>query len=172
MMMVNAAPPITLTFKSSPEPLLSFMVHNVDDLIQCSKERRYYQHMLLPELPKFIKVIYQKCRLSPTVLVISLIYLERLKKNLPEKAQGEYDTPYKLFLAAIIVATKYIEDYKSHASSIYKIVSPLYSPKELNEMERSFLGVLKFDLFVNLSEMDRFVDQHQESLELELFSMA
>ncbi|KAI8087661.1 cyclin domain-containing protein [Gilbertella persicaria] len=141
--MVNTASPTTLTFKSSPEPLLSFMVHNIDDLVRCSKERIYYQHMLLPDLPKFIKLVYQKCRLSPTVLVIGLIYLERLKKNLPQQAQGEYDTPYKLFLAAMIVATKYIEDYNSHATSIYKIVSPLYTSRELNEMERSFLGVLK-----------------------------
>ncbi|KAI9260856.1 cyclin domain-containing protein [Helicostylum pulchrum] len=133
----------TLTFRSSPEPLLSYMVSNIDDLVQCSKERRYYQHLLLPELPIFIKLVYQKCRLTPTVLVIGLIYLERLKKNLPDQAQGEYDTPYKLFLAAMIVATKYIEDYSSHALSIYKIVSPLYTSRELNEMERSFLGVLK-----------------------------
>lgn len=143
MMMVTETASPTLTFRSSPEPLLSYMVSNIDDLVQCSKERRYYQHMLLPELPKFIKLVYQKCRLTPTVLVIGLIYLQRLKKNLPEQSQGEYDTPYKLFLAAMIVATKYIEDYSSHALSIYRIVAPLYTARELNEMERSFLGVLK-----------------------------
>ena len=66
----------------------------------------------------------------------------------------EYDTPYKLFLASMIVATKYIEDYKSHASSIYKIVSPLYSSKDLNEMERSFLGVLKVFVYcINAFEL-------------------
>ncbi|GAA5804071.1 hypothetical protein HPULCUR_009557 [Helicostylum pulchrum] len=170
MMMMTETTSPTLTFRSSPEPLLSYMVSNIDDLVQCSKERRYYQHLLLPELPIFIKLVYQKCRLTPTVLVIGLIYLERLKKNLPDQAQGEYDTPYKLFLAAMIVATKYIEDYSSHALSIYKIVSPLYTSRELNEMERSFLGVLKFDLYVDITEMDRFVEEHQ-SIELELLSM-
>lgn len=143
MMMITETTSPTLTFRSSPEPLISYMVSNIDDLVQCSKEAVYYQHMLLPSLPTFIKLVYQKCRLTPTVLVIGLIYLERLKKNLPQEAQGEYDTPYKLFLAAMIVATKYIEDYSSHALSIYKIVSPLYTSRELNEMERSFLGVLK-----------------------------
>ncbi|CAO3648815.1 unnamed protein product [Mucor hiemalis] len=173
MMMTEAtASSPTLRFRSSPESLLSYMVSNIDDLLQCSKERRYYQHMLLPELPTFIKLVYKKCRLTPSVLVIGLIYLERLKKNLPDQAQGEYDTPYKLFLAAMIVATKYIEDHSSHAVSIYRIVSPLYTSKELNEMERSFLGVLKFDLFVDISEMDRFVEEHQDALELELLRMA
>lgn len=60
----------------------------------------------------------------------------------------EYDTPYKLFLAAMIVATKYIEDYASHAVSIYRIVAPLYTSRELNEMERSFLGVLKVTTYI------------------------
>ena len=46
-------------------------------------------------------------------------------------------------MAAIIIATKYIEDHNAHALSIYKIVSPIYASKELNEMERSFLSVLK-----------------------------
>lgn len=97
MMMVTETTSPTLTFRSSPEPLLSYMVSNIDDLVQCSKERRYYQHMLLPDLPKFIKLVYQKCHLTPTVLVIGLIYLERLKKNLPEQAQGG-----KLLLIIII----------------------------------------------------------------------
>lgn len=78
----------SLIFKSSPEPLLSYLVFNVNRLVQCSKERIYYQHMLLPDLPTFIKIIYRKCQLTPSVLVIGLIYLQRLKKNLPEQAQG------------------------------------------------------------------------------------
>jgi hypothetical protein len=64
------------------------MVSNVDALVQCTKERSHYQHMLLPSLSKFIKHIFKNCKLSPTVLVIGLIYLERLKKNLPSEAQG------------------------------------------------------------------------------------
>ncbi|KAI7900823.1 uncharacterized protein BX663DRAFT_516640 [Cokeromyces recurvatus] len=171
--MISTITSTTLTFKSSPEPLLSYMTSNIDHLIECSKERIYYQHMLLPELPIFIKIIYRKCHITPTVLVIGLMYLERLKKNLPDQAQGgiiinymntykyihifiyicpyyltlmykiEYDTPYKLFLAAMIVATKYVEDDASYTLSIYRIVLPLYTYQQLNEMERSFLDVLK-----------------------------
>jgi hypothetical protein len=56
----------------------------------------------------------------------------------------------------MIVATKYIEDCTSHAVSIYKTVSPLYTSRELNEMERSFLGVLKVS-FVDGSKT-RFIN--------------
>lgn len=77
-----------LAFKSSPEPLLSYMVYHVHHLVQCSTECEYYQHTLLPSLPRFIKSVYRKCRLSTSVLVISLIYLERLKRKLPSEANG------------------------------------------------------------------------------------
>lgn len=43
----------------------------------------------------------------------------------------------------MILATKYIEDHSGHAVHIYRVVSPIYTPRELNEMERSFLNILK-----------------------------
>lgn len=86
--LMNSHTSPVLTFKSSPEPLLSHMVHHVYHLVRCSNEVTYYQHALLPSLPRFIKTIYKKCRLSPAVLVVGLIYLERLKNNLPSEANG------------------------------------------------------------------------------------
>ncbi|KAI8986431.1 cyclin domain-containing protein [Pilobolus umbonatus] len=159
-----------LIFKSSPEPFLSYMVSHISDLVPCSKKRKHYQHMLLPKLDIFIMSIYQDCHLTPAVLVIGLIYLKRVRRNLPRESHGDYDTSYKLFLAAVIIATKYIEDFVSNAVSIYKVVSPLYSSKELNEMERSFLGILQFNLHVDLGEIYKFISEHQESLELQFLN--
>lgn len=48
-----------------------------------------------------------------------------------------------MFIAAVILASKFIEDTNAIAHSIYRLVSPLYPAKEINEMERSFLGVVK-----------------------------
>ncbi|KAI8380997.1 cyclin domain-containing protein [Radiomyces spectabilis] len=127
-------------FKGSPEPLLLYIVSNVDSMIECSSIRQYYQHHLLPPLPVFIHHLYRYCHLTPSVLVVALIYLKRLKTKLPCQSQGEYDTPYKLFLAAVLLALKYIEDSKKHISLLYHVVSPLYTRNDLNEMERSFLG--------------------------------
>lgn len=55
----------------------------------------------------------------------------------------EFDTPYKMFIAAVILASKFVEDNNKIAHSIYRLVAPLYSAREINEMERSFLGVVK-----------------------------
>ncbi|KAI9472170.1 MAG: cyclin domain-containing protein, partial [Benjaminiella poitrasii] len=99
--------------------------------------------------------------------IVALIYLGRLKSNLPSKSRGEFDTPYKMFIAAVILASKFVEDSNKIAQSIYRFVAPLYNHKEINEMERSFLGVVKYDLFVNLVEVCQFVKEHKDTLELE-----
>lgn len=52
----------------------------------------------------------------------------------------EFDTPYKMFIAAVILASKFVEDANTMAHSIYKLVAPLYNARAINEMERSFLG--------------------------------
>lgn len=85
--MNSTASPV-LTFRSDSEPLFSYMAYIARNLVQCSRERIYHQHTLLPSLPKFVKAIFKKCRLSPAVTVVGLIYLERLKKNLPNGAKG------------------------------------------------------------------------------------
>ncbi|CAO3658076.1 unnamed protein product [Rhizopus stolonifer] len=132
-----------LRLKTIPDTFITYMAHRAYHLVQCPREPEYAHHRMLPPLPVFIKSVYKKCLLAPAVLIIGLIYMERLKKILPKGSNGEYDTPYKLFLSAIILATKYIEDHGTHTVTIYKFVSPIYALKELSEMERSFLDFLK-----------------------------
>ncbi|KAI8977009.1 cyclin domain-containing protein, partial [Mycotypha africana] len=98
--------------------------------------------------------------------VIALIYLGRLKNNLPERSRGEFDTPYKLFIAAVILASKFIEDSNRISQAVYKFIAPLYDFKIVNEMERSFLGVVKYNLFINLDEVDNFMMDHKNILDL------
>ncbi|RCH85551.1 hypothetical protein CU097_007562 [Rhizopus azygosporus] len=148
--------------------LIAYTASNVKTLLECSKERSHYQHRLLPTLHVFIKHTFYHCKLTPTILVVALIYLGRLKSCLPHQSKGEFDTPYKMFIAAVVLASKFIEDSNSIVQSVHKFVSPLYSPREVNEMERSFLAVVKYNLFVNLIEVDQFIKQYKDSLEFAL----
>ena len=52
-----------------------------------------------------------------------------------------------MFIAAVILASKFVEDANTMAHSIYKLVAPLYNAREINEMERSFLGKEKLNFF-------------------------
>lgn len=55
----------------------------------------------------------------------------------------EFDTPYKLFLASVVLASKFLEDSNPVARNIYHVVAPVYSAEDLTVMERSFLAVIK-----------------------------
>ncbi|KAI8637667.1 hypothetical protein BD408DRAFT_424105 [Parasitella parasitica] len=153
---------------NSFDNLIAYTAFSVKTLLECSKERIHYQQRLLPTLHIFVRHIFYQCKLTPTILVIALIYLGRLKSGLPHKSKGEFDTPYKMFIAAVILASKFVEDMDLKAHSIYKLVAPLYNARDINEMERSFLGVVKYNLFVNLAEVYQFVQDHKDTLELEL----
>ncbi|KAI7878787.1 hypothetical protein K492DRAFT_164529 [Lichtheimia hyalospora FSU 10163] len=157
----------TLSGHSSKDNIDALLLHTVSKLkklIRCSKERTSYQHLLLPSLSTFVKHMSIQCRLSSTVLVIALIYLARLEQNLPTVACGEYDTPYKIFLASILLASKYIDDSSFVTKTIHKTIAPLYSSREVADMERSFLSVVKFDLYVDLAHVSGYVQDHLDHI--------
>jgi hypothetical protein len=68
--------------------LIAFTAFNVKTLLECSKERVYYQQRLLPALPIFVRHVFYHCKLTPAILVVAIIYLDRLKRNLPLKSIG------------------------------------------------------------------------------------
>jgi hypothetical protein len=68
--------------------IIAYTTVYVDMLLTCSKQRINYQQHLLPPLKKFIKYLYSHTKLSHSVLIVTLIYLERLKSCLPSHSQG------------------------------------------------------------------------------------
>ncbi|OZJ04974.1 hypothetical protein BZG36_01764 [Bifiguratus adelaidae] len=150
----------------SPELLISFTASRSDNLLECSKHPLPYHHHL-PNLERFISDIFHKTHLSPCVSVIALIYLERLKSMLPERARGEFDTPYKVFLASILVASKFCEDVGLTNRVISEMTRGLYTIQQLNAMERSFLYLIKYNLKVDYNDVDNFVQRYGDQLDLE-----
>jgi capsule polysaccharide export protein KpsC/LpsZ len=99
---------------------------------------------------------------------VGLIYVDRLKKNLPASARGDFDTPYKIFLSAILVASKYLSDHSLQNKTIADITNGLYTNKDVNTMERSFLGLLKYDLWVGSDEFNSFLEEHRIELDIDI----
>ncbi|KAI8354566.1 cyclin domain-containing protein [Choanephora cucurbitarum] len=131
---------LSLRVRHGTDHLILYTAYNVKSLLECSRERTSYQQRLLPTLSVFVRHLFHHCQLTPTLLVVTLIYLQRLKEGLPLHSKGEFDTPYKIFIAAVVLATKFIEDKSTITQSIYRFISPLYKARDINEMERSFLG--------------------------------
>lgn len=124
---------------------------------------------VLPPLDVFIANLFKRSQLPPCVCLVSLIYLQRLKSSLPQHARGDHDTPYRLFLAAILTASKFMCEAGSGLTSqaLAEMTDYIYTSRDVNLMERSFLGLIKYDLFVNVQGIKDYLSLHGKILEMD-----
>ncbi|KAJ2963614.1 hypothetical protein NQZ79_g1440 [Umbelopsis isabellina] len=162
------SPTTTSVCSRSPEALLSFTTSTATSLLPCS--RQLIKHHRLPPLGQFIALVFARCNLPASVCLVSLIYLHRLKLRLPRYARGDYDTPYRLFLAAILTSSKFMSEGGTGLTShmISQITDGLYTAKDVNLMERSFLGLMRYELWVDVDEVKSFLEENGNELEMEL----
>lgn len=157
---------------------IAFTTTTATSLLPCSKKfkksnapvHKFNTKFNLPPLNEFIATVFKRSKLSPCVCLVSLIYLQRLKTSLPSHARGDIDTPYRLFLAAILTASKFLSETGTCLTSqaIVVMTDHVYTPRDVNLMERSFLGLIKYNLFVNVEAIKEYLDIHGKTLEMDL----
>ncbi|KAI9243872.1 cyclin domain-containing protein [Sporodiniella umbellata] len=158
----------------SPEAILYFTTNTAITVLPLSTKRiktlLRYRQKPLPPLYEFIANVFQRSKVPPCVCLVSLIYLQRLKSCLPTHACGELDTPYRLFLAAVLTASKFLSEAGACLTSqaMVTMTDYVYTVKDINLMERSFLGLIKYDLFVNTEAIKDYLAIHGKSLEMDL----
>ncbi|EZF31331.1 hypothetical protein H109_02514 [Trichophyton interdigitale MR816] len=115
----------------------------------------------LPPLESFIFSLVTRSHVEVPTLMTSLVFLARLKNKLPPVAKGMRCTSHRIFLAALILAAKNLNDSspKNKHWSRYTLVKGYegfgFSLPEVNLMERQLLYLLDWDTRVN--EEDLFI---------------
>ncbi|CAO3703377.1 unnamed protein product [Rhizopus stolonifer] len=121
-----------------------------------------------PELVYFILKVTTEARISCHIAVIALIYIERCKKALPKHAMGDQDTIHRIFVASILIASKYLQDStwgnRLNNATMASICYRFYTLEEINQLETSFLKLIKYDCFVHPLEVDHYLSRHRQDL--------
>ncbi|KAJ2079704.1 Tryptophan--tRNA ligase, mitochondrial [Coemansia sp. RSA 988] len=116
-----------------------------------------------PEFRYFIRTLLINGRISADTLVHALIYLSRFHRRVSrQRALVEEGAKHKLFLAALLVASKFCDDRWPLATVVVCdfLPSGLLSFAEVNRIERAFLKVIGYKLIVDPNELALLLGKH------------
>ncbi|KAK0707397.1 hypothetical protein B0H67DRAFT_472068, partial [Lasiosphaeris hirsuta] len=119
----------------------------------------------LPSLEEFIAQLVISSNVQVPTLMSTLVYLNRLKSRLQPMAKGLRCTTHRIFLAALILAAKYLNDSspKNKHWATYSVISNTvynfgFSRTEVNLMEKQLLFLLDWDLRIVEEDLYRELD--------------
>ncbi|KAI9358514.1 hypothetical protein BD770DRAFT_427299 [Pilaira anomala] len=93
----------------------------------------------------YIESVVQKSRIDAGTLITSLSYARRLRSKLSSTSRGMECTHHRIFIATLIIASKYIHD--SALKNKYWVgYAQIFSPSEINLMEKQLLQLLDYNL--------------------------
>ncbi|KAK7414495.1 PHO85 cyclin-1 [Neonectria punicea] len=125
----------------------------------------------LPTLEEFITQLVVSSNVQVPTLMSTLVYLTRLKSKLQPMARGLRCTTHRIFLAALILAAKYLNDSSpknKHWANYSHINTDVYnfgfSRTEVNLMEKQLLFLLDWDLRITEEDLYRELDDFLEPL--------
>ncbi|EQB57283.1 hypothetical protein CGLO_02608 [Colletotrichum gloeosporioides Cg-14] len=119
----------------------------------------------LPTLEAFITQLVVSSNVQVPTLMSTLVYLTRLKSRLQPMARGLRCTTHRIFLAALILTAKYLNDSSpknKHWATYSHVNNDLsnfgFSRTEVNLMEKQLLFLLDWDLRISEEDLYRELD--------------
>lgn len=148
--------------------MINHLAQKASEVIQCDGNSPYYNKRTArgsssePELPSVQDFIYSlvvRSHVHTPTLMTSLVFLAKLKAKLPPMSRGMRCSVHRIFLAALIIAAKNLNDSspKNKHWARYTVVkgyeSFYFSNSEINLMERQMLYILDWDMKVTGNDL-------------------
>ncbi|KAI8896609.1 hypothetical protein BC833DRAFT_596905 [Globomyces pollinis-pini] len=151
-------PPKQTSPKSTNDVIPTYLRNRKPDLIAYSNKfiERVFKCDSSPSssfknpiaLQPFLTNIMNRTRINTLTLITAFYYLDRLKQRHPN-CKGSPGAGHRLFLAAILIASKYLYDDTFDNCAWATVSSGLFELQQVNHMEREMLGFLDYTLFIN-----------------------
>ncbi|RFU78129.1 cyclin [Trichoderma arundinaceum] len=129
----------------------------------------------LPSLDEFITQLVVSSNVQVPTLMSTLVYLNRLKAKLQPMARGLRCTTHRIFLAALILSAKYLNDSSpknKHWANYTHMNTDYYSfgftRTEVNLMEKQLLFLLEWELRIDEHDLYRELDFFLEPLRIRI----
>lgn len=183
----NAAAMDFLIYQPVSSTMVSFLAAKAEEVIACDPQLSgHVTHATtppptkdgslppIPDMETFIRWIVKRSNVQVPTLMSTLVYLGRLRDRLPRLAKGLRCTVHRIFLAALILTAKFLNDSspKNKHWAEYSHVRGFehfgFSKEEVNLMEKQLLFLLDWDL--NITEQDLYdhLDPFLEPIRVEL----
>ncbi|KAI9209251.1 uncharacterized protein BJ171DRAFT_454227 [Polychytrium aggregatum] len=111
----------------------------------------------IPSLFDFIVQMARRSNVQYTTFLGSIVYMRRMREKLPSDCSGRYSAAHRIFLAALLLASKYLCD-NSFKNKHWAEFSGMFLLGDVNLMERQMLRLLDYDLHINIDELNNLVD--------------
>ncbi|KAK6459124.1 uncharacterized protein RJT20DRAFT_12157 [Scheffersomyces xylosifermentans] len=110
-------------------------------------------HNKTTSLVTFIKNLIKYSNVQTPTLMATLVYLNKMRNILPANAVGMETTRHRIFLAALILSAKSLNDSSPLNKHWTKYTDGLLTNDEVNMAERELIGLLKWNVTVKEDEL-------------------
>ncbi|CAK9435679.1 uncharacterized protein LODBEIA_P04060 [Lodderomyces beijingensis] len=119
-------------------------------------------------LTTFIKNLIKHSNVQTPTLMATLVYLNKLRNFLPANAVGMETTRHRIFLSALILAAKNLNDCSPLNKHWTQYTNGLLTIDEVNLAERELIGILKWDVRIRQDDLYIILQPFLKDIKLKL----